>query len=335
MSEQKGPPSPARPALRAIKGMNDILPPGSRQWEWFEEAVCRVMGRYGYRQVRTPIVEPTALFVRGLGEVTDIVEKEMYSFTDRLNGDALTLRPENTAGVVRAAVEHNLLYDGGKRLFYIGPMFRHERPQRGRYRQFHQVGVEALGFPGPEVDAEVILMVRALWRELGLQDVQLQLNSLGQLDERQAHRAALIAHFERHQDLLDADARRRLHANPLRILDSKNPAMRELVEAAPRLMDYLGEDSLRHFESVCAILERAGQPHTLNPRLVRGMDYYNLTVFEWVTDRLGAQGALCGGGRYDSLVEMLGGRPAPGIGWGLGIERVLDLLAESGLQAPK
>ena len=334
MSDSKGASAPAKAALRGVKGMNDILPPGSRQWEWFEEAVCRVMGRYGYRQMRTPIVEPTALFVRGLGEVTDIVEKEMYSFTDRLNGDALTLRPENTAGVVRAAVEHNLLYDGGKRLFYIGPMFRHERPQRGRYRQFHQVGVEALGFPGPEVDAEVILMVRALWRELGLQDVQLQLNSLGQLDERQAHRAALIAHFERHQDLLDADARRRLHANPLRILDSKNPAMRELVETAPRLMDYLGEDSLRHFESVCAILERAGQPHTLNPRLVRGMDYYNLTVFEWVTDRLGAQGALCGGGRYDSLVEMLGGRPAPGIGWGLGIERVLDLLAESGLQAP-
>jgi histidyl-tRNA synthetase len=334
MSDSKGASAPAKAALRGVKGMNDILPPGSRQWEWFEEAVCRVMNRYGYRQVRTPIVEPTALFVRGLGEVTDIVEKEMYSFTDSLNGDALTLRPENTAGVVRAAIEHNLLYDGGKRLFYIGPMFRHERPQRGRYRQFHQVGVEALGFPGPEVDAEVILMVRALWRELGLQDVQLQLNSLGQLHERQAHRAALIAHFERHHDALDADARRRLHTNPLRILDTKNPAMQEVVESAPRLMDHLGEESLRHFETVCAILERAGQPHALNPRLVRGMDYYNLTVFEWVTNRLGAQGTLCGGGRYDSLVEMLGGRPTPGIGWGLGIERVLDLLAESGLQPP-
>lgn len=333
MSESKGASVPAKAALRGVKGMNDILPPASRQWEWFEEAVCRVMMRYGYRQVRTPIVEPTALFVRGLGEVTDIVEKEMYSFTDSLNGDALTLRPENTAGVVRAAIEHNLLYDGGKRLFYIGPMFRHERPQRGRYRQFHQVGVEALGFPGPEVDAEVILMVRALWRELGLQDVRLQLNSLGQLHERQAHRAALIAHFERHQDALDADARRRLHTNPLRILDTKNPAMQEVVEAAPRLMDHLGEESLRHFEAVCAVLERAGQPYELNPRLVRGMDYYNLTVFEWITDRLGAQGTLCGGGRYDSLVEMLGGRPAPGIGWGLGIERVLELLAESGLQA--
>ena len=334
MSEKLGATSPARSALRAVKGMNDILPPGSRQWEWFEETVCRVMARYGYRQVRTPIVEPTALFVRGLGEVTDIVEKEMYSFTDSLNGDALTLRPENTAGVVRAAIEHNLLYDGGKRLFYIGPMFRHERPQRGRYRQFHQVGVEALGFPGPEVDAETILMVRALWRELGLQDVQLQLNSLGQLPERQAHRAALIAHFERHADALDEDARRRLHTNPLRILDTKNPAMREVVETAPRLMDHLGEDSRRHFEAVCTILERAGQPFVLNPRLVRGMDYYNLTVFEWVTDRLGAQGTLCGGGRYDALVEMLGGRPSPGIGWGLGIERVLELLAETGVQAP-
>ena len=334
MSDPKGAASPAKSALRAVKGMNDILPPASRQWEWFEETVSRVMGRYGYRQVRTPIVEPTALFVRGLGEVTDIVEKEMYSFTDSLNGDALTLRPENTAGVVRAAIEHNLLYDGGKRLFYVGPMFRHERPQRGRYRQFHQVGVEALGFPGPEVDAEVILMVRALWRELGLENVQLQLNSLGQLPERQAHRAALIAHFERHADALDEDARRRLYTNPLRILDTKNPALREVVEAAPRLMDHLGEASLRHFEAVCAILERAGQPYVLNPRLVRGMDYYNLTVFEWVTDRLGAQGTLCGGGRYDSLVEMLGGRPAPGIGWGLGIERVLELLAETGLQAP-
>jgi len=334
MSEPKGAASAVKPALRAVKGMNDILPPASRQWEWFEETVCRVMERYGYRQVRTPIVEPTALFVRGLGEVTDIVEKEMYSFTDSLNGDALTLRPENTAGVVRAAIEHNLLYDGGKRLFYIGPMFRHERPQRGRYRQFHQVGVEALGFPGAEVDAEVILMVRALWRELGLQDVQLQLNSLGQLHERHAHRAALIAHFERHADALDADAQRRLHTNPLRILDSKNPAMREVVEAAPRLMDHLGEESLRHFATVCAILERAGQPYVLNPRLVRGMDYYNLTVFEWVTDRLGAQGTLCGGGRYDTLVEMLGGRPSPGIGWGLGIERVLELLAQSGLQGP-
>jgi histidyl-tRNA synthetase len=320
--------------LRAVKGMNDILPPTSAQWEWFEDTVRALMRRYGYRNVRTPIVEPTPLFVRGLGEVTDIVEKEMYSFEDSMNGDKLTLRPENTAGVVRAAIEHNLLYDGGKRLFYIGPMFRHERPQRGRYRQFHQVGVEALGFAGPEVDAEVILMARALWRDLGLTDVRLELNSLGQLDERKAHRSALIAHLEAHQDQLDADALRRLHSNPLRILDTKNPAMREIVEAAPKLMDYLGEASLKHFDGVRAALDAAGQPYTINPRLVRGMDYYNLTVFEWITDRLGAQGTLCGGGRYDPLVEMLGGKPAPGIGWGMGIERVLDLLNELGLHGP-
>jgi len=320
--------------LRAVKGMNDILPPSSAQWEWFEDTVRALMRRYGYRNVRTPIVEPTPLFVRGLGEVTDIVEKEMYSFEDSMNGDKLTLRPENTAGVVRAAIEHNLLYDGGKRLFYIGPMFRHERPQRGRYRQFHQVGVEALGFAGPEVDAEVILMARALWRDLGLTDVRLELNSLGQLDERKAHRAALIAHLEAHKDQLDADAERRLYTNPLRILDTKNPAMRDIVEAAPKLMDYLGEASLKHFDGVRAALDAVGQPYTINPRLVRGMDYYNLTVFEWITDRLGAQGTLCGGGRYDPLVEMLGGKPAPGIGWGMGIERVLDLLNELGLHGP-
>jgi histidyl-tRNA synthetase len=314
--------------------MNDILPPDSARWEWFEDAVRRVMHRYGYRNVRTPVVEPTALFVRGLGEVTDIVEKEMYSFVDSMNGDELSLRPENTAGVVRAAIEHNLLHDGGKRLYYIGPMFRHERPQRGRYRQFHQVGVEALGHPGPEIDAEVILMARALWRELGLGEVRLELNSLGQPDERRAHRAALIQHFEAHRDQLDADALRRLHSNPLRILDTKNPAMAPVVEAAPRLSDYLGADSRAHFDAVRRALDAAGQDHVVNPRLVRGMDYYNLTVFEWVTDRLGAQGTLCGGGRYDPLVQMLGGKPAPGIGWGLGIERVLDLVSELGLGPP-
>jgi histidyl-tRNA synthetase len=317
--------------LRAVRGMNDILPPDSARWEWFEDAVRRVMCRYGYRNVRTPVVEPTALFVRGLGEVTDIVEKEMYSFVDSMNGDALTLRPENTAGVVRAAIEHNLLHDGGKRLYYIGPMFRHERPQRGRYRQFHQVGVEALGHPGPEIDAEVILMARSLWRELGLGDVRLELNSLGQLDERRAHREALIAHFEAHRDHLDADALRRLHTNPLRILDTKNPAMSSVVDSAPCLADYLGAASRSHLESVCGALEAAGQGYTINPRLVRGMDSYTLTVFAWVTDKLGAQGTLCGGGRYDPLVQMLGGKPAPGIGWGMGIERVLDLVAELGL----
>jgi histidyl-tRNA synthetase len=320
--------------LQAVKGMNDILPPDSLRWEWFEDVVRRLMRRYGYLNVRTPIVEPTALFVRGLGEVTDIVEKEMYSFVDSMNGDRLSLRPENTAGVVRAAIEHSLLYDGGKRLFYIGPMFRHERPQRGRYRQFHQVGVEALGFSGPDVDAEVILMARSLWRDLGLGDLRLELNSLGQPDERQSHRAALVAHFQAHEAQLDADARRRLHSNPLRILDSKNPAMQPLVESAPVLMDYLGEASLKHFDAVRATLDAAGQPYRINPRLVRGLDYYNLTVFEWISDKLGAQGTLCGGGRYDGLIEMIGGKPGPAVGWGMGIERVLDALKQARIEPP-
>jgi histidyl-tRNA synthetase len=334
MSERKTATHGEATALRAVKGMNDIRPPDTARWEWFEEIVRALMRRYGYQGIRTPIVEPTPLFVRGLGEVTDIVEKEMYSFVDGMNGDLLTLRPEGTAGVVRAAVEHSMLYDGGKRLWYAGPMFRHERPQRGRYRQFHQVGVEALGFAGPDVDAEVILMARALWRDLGLTDVRLEINSLGQPEERQAHRQALIAHFEAHRELLDADAQRRLHSNPLRILDTKNPAMQPLVDAAPRLMDYLGEASLAHFDAVRRVLDAVGQPYRINPRLVRGMDYYNLTVFEWVTDRLGAQGTVCGGGRYDGLVELIGGKPAPGIGWGLGIERVLDLVHESGIAPP-
>ena len=320
--------------LQGVKGMNDILPPESARWDAFEDTVRALMRRYGYHGVRTPLVEPTALFVRGLGEVTDIVEKEMYSFVDALNGDALTLRPEGTAGVVRAAIEHSLLREGGKRLYYIGPMFRHERPQRGRYRQFHQVGVEALGYAGPEVDAEVILMCRTLWRELGLHDVRLELNSLGQPDERRAHRAALVAYFESARELLDTDSLRRLHTNPLRILDSKNPALQPLVEAAPRLLDHLGDASRAHFDAVRRLLDAAGQPYRINPRLVRGMDYYNLTVFEWVTDRLGAQGtAVCGGGRYDGLVELVGGKPTPAVGWGMGIERVLELLRESGIVA--
>lgn len=320
-------------ALQAVKGMNDLLPPESARWEWLEERVRQLMRRWGYANIRTPIVEPTALFVRGLGEVTDIVEKEMYSFVDSMNGDALSLRPENTAGVVRAVVEHGLLHDGGKRLFYIGPMFRHERPQKGRYRQFHQVGAEALGFAGPDVDAELILLCRALWQDLGLvigQDVRLELNSLGQPAERLAHRAALIRHFEAHAELLDEDARRRLHSNPLRILDTKNPAMQPVVESAPKLMDFLGEASLAHFHAVRAVLDAAGLPYRINPRLVRGMDYYNLTVFEWVTERLGAQGTVCGGGRYDTLIEQLGGKPAPAVGWGLGMERLLLLLQEVG-----
>ncbi len=320
--------------IQAVKGMNDILPPESARWEWFEEAMRRVMRRYGYSNIRTPIVEPTPLFVRGLGEVTDIVEREMYSFIDSMNGDALSLRPEATAGVVRTVIEHSLLREGGKRLFYIGPMFRHEKPQRGRSRQFHQVGVEALGFPGPDVDVEVILLARALWRELGLTDVRLEINSLGQPDERLAHRHALIAHFEAHRELLDADGQRRLHSNPLRILDSKNVAMQPMIEAAPKLIDFLGAASLSHLDGLRRALDAAAQPYRINPRLVRGLDYYNLTVFEWVTDRLGSQGTLCGGGRYDGLIEQLGGKPAPAVGWGMGIERVIELTKELGIDVP-
>lgn len=286
------------------------------------------MDRYAYRNIRTPIVESSALFIRGLGEVTDIVEKEMYSFEDKLNGEQLTLRPESTAGVVRAVVEHSLLYDGGKRLYYMGPMYRHERPQRGRYRQFHQIGAEALGFPGAEMDAELILLADALWQELGLKDVQLEINSLGEPDERKAHRAALIAYLEGNVDLLDEEAKRRLYSNPLRILDTKNPNMQALVENAPRLIDFLGEKSLAHFNSVKAILDMNGVAWKFNPRLVRGMDYYNLTVFEFVTHQLGSQGTICGGGRYDYLIEQIGGRPAPAVGWALGVERVLELLKE-------
>jgi len=321
--------------LFAIKGMNDILPPDSARWEWLEEKVRRLMARYAYRNIRTPIVEPTPLFVRGLGEVTDIVEKEMYSFEDKLNGDKLTLRPENTAGVVRAVAEHSMLYEGGKRLYYMGSMFRHERPQRGRYRQFHQIGAEALGFGGAEVDAELILLADQLWKELGLKDVRLELNSLGQREERKAHRSALIAYLEQHQDLMDEEAKRRLHTNPLRILDTKNPQMQAMVNAAPKLIDYLGEASLAHFAQVKAILTANDVSFTINPRLVRGMDYYNLTVFEFITTSLGSQGTICGGGRYDGLIEMIGGKAAPAVGWALGVERVLELIKEQGADVPQ
>jgi histidyl-tRNA synthetase len=324
--------------LTAVKGMNDILPPESARWEWLEATVREVMARHAYRNVRTPILEHTALFVRGIGEVTDIVEKEMYSFHDRSDkygdNDHLSLRPENTAGLVRAVVEHNLLYDGGKRLWYIGPMFRRERPQRGRFRQFHQIGAEALGFAGPDVDAELILMADALWKAIGLTDVRLELNSLGQSSERAQHRAELIAHFERHAGLLDEDARRRLHSNPLRILDTKNPAMKEVVESAPRLIDFLGAGSLAHFEGLKAILDANGITYTITPRLVRGLDYYNLSVFEFVTDRLGAQGTVCAGGRYDDLIAQIGGKPAPAVGWAIGVERILDLMKEQGAAIP-
>lgn len=317
--------------LTGVKGMNDILPPESAAVEWLEEKVRSLMGRYAYKNIRTPIVERTPLFVRGLGEVTDIVEKEMYSFEDRLNGDPLTLRPECTAGVVRAVVEHSMLYDGGKRLYYIGPMFRHERPQRGRYRQFDQIGAEALGFSGAEVDAELILLAVALWKDLGLVDVRLELNSLGQPEERSKHRQALISHFEQHLDVLDEDAKRRLHSNPLRILDTKNPAMQSVVESAPRPIDYLGEASRAHFDALKSILDANRVSYIVNSRLVRGMDYYNLTVFEFTTDRLGSQGTVCAGGRYDYLVEQLGGKPAPAVGWALGVDRVLELIREQGL----
>ena len=334
-SQSQTPQAPAKTAkpaaLHAVKGMNDLLPPASAQWEWLEDKVRDLMQRFAYRNLRTPIVEPTALFVRGLGEVTDIVEKEMYSFEDRLNGEHLTLRPEATAGVVRAVVEHNMLYEGPKRLYYMGPMFRHERPQRGRYRQFHQVGAEALGFAGPEVDAELIVLAQSLWQELGLRDVRLELNSLGQPPERLAHRQALINYLEQHIDVLDEEAKRRLHTNPLRILDTKNPAMQAVAEGAPKLMDFLGEASLAHFNTLRALLDASGVSYTINPRLVRGMDYYNLTVFEFVTQSLGSQGTICGGGRYDYLIEQIGGKPAPAVGWALGVERVLELLKEQDL----
>lgn len=320
--------------LSAVKGMNDILPPESARWEWLEAIVRDLMARYAYRNVRTPIVEHTALFVRGIGEVTDIVEKEMYSFEDKLNGEKLTLRPEGTASLVRAVTEHSLLYDGGKRLWYEGPMFRHERPQRGRYRQFHQIGAEALGFAGPEVDAELILLASSLWKAIGLSDVRLELNSLGQPAERALHRTELIQHFEQHADVLDEDAKRRLHSNPLRILDTKNPAMKAVVESAPQLIDFLGAESLAHFDGLRAILDANGISYSINPRLVRGLDYYNLTVFEFVTDRLGSQGTVCAGGRYDDLIVQIGGKAAPAVGWALGVERVLELVKEQGTEVP-
>lgn len=319
--------------LQAIRGMNDILPAEAELWEQFEDMIRDWLRAYGYKPIRMPLVEPTPLFSRAIGEVTDIVEKEMYSFEDALNGEKLTLRPEGTASCVRAVLQHNMLYDGPKRLWYQGPMFRHERPQKGRYRQFHQIGVEALGFAGPDIDAEQILMTARLWDDMGLEGIRLEINSLGSVEERQQHRAALIAYFEQHATQLDADAQRRLHSNPLRILDTKNPDMQALVEAAPKLMDYLGEESLKHFEGVQAILKDAGIHARVNPRLVRGLDYYNLTVFEWVTDQLGAQGTVCAGGRYDGLIAQLGGKPAPACGFAMGVERLLALWKDQGNEA--
>ncbi|MBU1364705.1 MAG: histidine--tRNA ligase [Gammaproteobacteria bacterium] len=316
--------------LQAVRGMNDILPDEAAFWELFEDTIRSWLKGYGYRPIRMPIVEPTPLFKRAIGEVTDIVEKEMYSFIDGLNGEALTLRPEGTAGCVRAVIEHNLAARQTQRLYYIGQMFRHERPQKGRYRQFHQVGVESFGMAGPDIDAEMILMGARLWNDLGLDGIELQLNSLGQPAERAQHRAALVTYFEENAELLDEDSRRRLHTNPLRILDTKNPAMQDLCADAPKLIDYLGAESLAHFEGVQRVLRDAGITFKINPRLVRGLDYYNLTVFEWVTDKLGAQGTVCAGGRYDGLVEQLGGKPTPACGFAMGVERLIALIKDSG-----
>ncbi len=320
--------------LQAVRGMNDILPEEAGLWLWFEDTVRDWLEGYGYRNIRMPLLEHTALFKRAIGEVTDIVEKEMYSFEDSLNGDQLTLRPEGTASCVRAALQHSLLYNAPQRLYYSGAMFRHERPQKGRYRQFHQIGVEALGFAGPDIDAEQILMCARLWRKLGLRDITLQLNTLGDSAARQRHRTKLIAYFEQHNGVLDADATRRLHSNPLRILDSKNPAMQELIMAAPNLMEELEEDALKHFEAIQKILHRHEVAFEINPRLVRGLDYYNRTVFEWVATRLGAQGTVCAGGRFDGLIEQIGGKSAPAAGFAMGIERLLALLQEDGMKTP-
>ncbi len=316
--------------IQSVRGMNDILPGESELWDLFEETVRSLLKSYGYRPVRLPVVEQTPLFKRAIGEVTDIVEKEMYSFEDSLNGEQLTLRPEGTAGCVRAVIQHNLAAQRPQRLYYMGQMFRHERPQKGRYRQFNQVGVETFGFNGPDIDAELILLGTRLWEDLGLDGIELQLNSLGQPEERARYRAELVAYFEKCKDALDEDARRRLYTNPLRILDSKNPYMQEVIASAPQLSAHLGAESMAHFEGVQQVLRDVGLPYTINPRLVRGLDYYNLTVFEWVTNRLGAQGTVCAGGRYDGLVEQLGGKPMPACGFAMGVERLVMLISESG-----
>lgn len=312
--------------IQAIRGMNDLLPSDSPRWQFFEAKVRQLMLRYGFNEIRTPIVEQTALFARSIGEVTDIVEKEMYTFDDR-NDESLTLRPEGTASCVRAAMEHGLLYNQTQRLWYQGPMFRYERPQKGRYRQFHQIGIEAFGFDGPDIDAEVILLSARLWQELGLMEhVTLELNSLGSSEARAAYRDTLVAYFEQHHEVLDEDSKRRLTSNPLRILDSKNPAMAEMLDAAPQLMDHLDAESREHFDQLTAMLEAAGIDYVINPRLVRGLDYYCRTVFEWTTTALGSQGTVCAGGRYDGLVEQLGGKPTPAVGFAMGIERLILLL---------
>jgi histidyl-tRNA synthetase len=312
--------------IQAIRGMNDVLPDDAHRWEFFEDTVRDWLRAYGYRNVRTPILEKTDLFVRSIGEVTDIVEKEMYTFVDALNGESLTLRPEGTAACVRAVIEHNLLYSGPQRLWYWGPMFRHERPQQGRFRQFHQVGVEALGFPDSDIDAEHLTMCSRLWRSLGLDGLALDLNTLGDAQSRSRYRRRLVQYLERYEGRLDADSKRRLRANPLRVLDSKNPEMAEMIAGAPKLADDLDEVSMKSFEDLQGLLRASGVSFRINSRLVRGLDYYNGAVYEWISDRLGAQNAVCAGGRYDALVEQIGGKPAPACGFAMGVERLLALL---------
>jgi histidyl-tRNA synthetase len=317
--------------IQAIRGMNDVLPDEAPLWELFEDTVRDLLRSYGYRMIRTPILEQTDLFVRSIGAATDIVEKEMYTFTDELNGESLALRPEGTAACVRAVIEHNLLHGGPQRLWYWGPMFRHERPQKGRYRQFHQVGVEAIGFPpGPEIDAEHLVMCSRLWRKLGLAGVTLDLNNLGDAGARANYRSRLVKYLERHEQKLDADSRRRMSTNPLRVLDSKNPAMQDIVEQAPRLADDLDDASRKNFEDLQQLLRAAGVGFRVNPRLVRGLDYYNGAVYEWVSSSLGAQNAVCAGGRYDGLVEQIGGKPALACGFAMGVERLLELMKSAG-----
>jgi histidyl-tRNA synthetase len=317
--------------IQAVRGMNDILPGESAAWQFLEATLRRVISSYGYREIRLPLLEKTELFKRSIGEVTDIVEKEMYTFDDR-NGDSLTLRPEGTAGCVRACMEHGLLHNQIQRLWYAGPMFRHERPQKGRYRQFHQIGIEAFGMEGPDIDAEVIFMTAQFWRALGLDDAVLQLNSLGTPGARAGYRDALVAYLRGREAELDDDSRRRLDSNPLRILDSKNPDMQPVIAGAPQLSEYLDADSRAHFDELCGLLDAAGIAYEVNPRLVRGLDYYSKTVFEWVSDKLGAQGTICAGGRYDGLVEYLGGRGTPAVGFALGLERLIALLEACGIE---
>ena len=317
--------------LQSVKGFYDVLPDKTPLWHFVEDKMREVLNLYAYEKINLPLVEPTSLFVDSVGSNTDIVEKEMYSWVDPLNDDQLTLRPEGTAGCVRAVIEHNLTYNGPIRLWYQGPMFRHENVQKGRQRQFNQVGVEAFGFDDANVDAEQILLLARLWKAFDINDVELHINSIGDPEDRLTYRAELIRYFESHQDILDEDAKRRLHQNPLRILDSKNPAMQQMIEGAPKLSNYLNNDAKAHFDSVCNYLNEAGIPFKLNHRLVRGLDYYNRTVYEWVTNRLGSQGTIAGGGRYDYLIERLGGDKTPACGFGIGLERIILLLEDMGV----